>query len=223
MTKKERIPLIAVKDLTRGYPQQTKPLFKKLNFDLFPGDFTIIIGKSGVGKSTLVKFLIGELRPYSKTVYYRMDDLSTLSDEEIQRYRRKVGIIFQDDKLIHTLSIKENIIYPLRLEGETESSINSKYRTIMTKLQLEDQAKTTSKHISGGEKQKVAIARAMIHNPEFIIADEPTGNLDWEYTQEIGDLLIEANKGGNSIILITHDIHLLNYIKTKTNVNIFQM
>lgn len=223
MTKKERIPLIAVKDLTWGYPQQTKPLFKKLNFDLFPGDFTIIIGKSGVGKSTLVKFLIGELRPYSKTVYYRMDDLSTLSDEEIQRYRRKVGIIFQDDKLIHTLSIKENIIYPLRLEGETESSINSKYRTIMTKLQLEDQAKTTSKHISGGEKQKVAIARAMIHNPEFIIADEPTGNLDWEYTQEIGDLLIEANKGGNSIILITHDIHLLNYIKTKTNVNIFQM
>ncbi|MDR0369805.1 MAG: ATP-binding cassette domain-containing protein [Candidatus Peribacteria bacterium] len=223
MTKKDRIPLIAIKDLTWGYPQQTKPLFKKLNFDLFPGDFTIIIGKSGVGKSTLVRFLIGELRPYSKTVYYRMDDLSTLNDEEIQRYRRKVGIIFQDDKLIHTLSIKENIIYPLRLEGETESSINSKYRAIITKLQLEDQAKTTSKHISGGEKQKVAIARAMIHNPEFIIADEPTGNLDWEYTQEIGDLLIEANKGGNSIILITHDIHLLNYIKTKTNVNIFQM
>ena len=223
MAKQDRIPLIAVKDLTWWYPQQTKPLFKKLNFDVFAGDFTVIIGKSGVGKSTLVKFLIWELRPYSKTVYYRMDDLSTLSDEEIQRYRRKVWIIFQDDKLIHTLSIKENITYPLRLEGESESSINSKYKAIVTKLKLEDQAKINSKHISGGEKQKVAVARAMIHNPEFIIADEPTGNLDWGYTQEIGDLLVEANKGGNSIILITHDIHLLNYIKSKVNVNIFQM
>jgi len=109
------------------------------------------------------------------------------------------------------------------LEGESESSINSKYKAIVTKLKLEDQAKINSKHISGGEKQKVAVARAMIHNPEFIIADEPTGNLDWGYTQEIGDLLVEANKGGNSIILITHDIHLLNYIKSKVNVNIFQM
>jgi len=123
-----------------------------------------------------------------------MDDLSTLSDEEIQRYRRKVGIVFQDDKLIQTLSIKENITYPLRLAGESESSINSKYKAIVEKLQLEDQGKINSKHISGGEKQKVAVARAMIHNPEFIIADEPTGNLDRGYTQEIGNLLIEANK-----------------------------
>ena len=86
----KRVPLITITELTRGYPEQTKPLFKKLNFDIFPEDFTVIIGKSGVGKSTLVKFLIGELRPYSKTVYYNMDDLSTLSDDEIQRYRRKL-------------------------------------------------------------------------------------------------------------------------------------
>ena len=77
----KRVPLITITELTRGYPEQTKPLFKKLNFDIFPEDFTVIIGKSGVGKSTLVKFLIGELRPYSKTVYYKMDDLSTLSDD----------------------------------------------------------------------------------------------------------------------------------------------
>lgn len=84
------MPLIAITELTRGYPQQTTPLFKKLNFDIFPGDFTVIIGKSGTGKSTLVKFLIGELRPYRKSVYYKMDDLATLSDDEIQRYRRKL-------------------------------------------------------------------------------------------------------------------------------------
>jgi ABC-type lipoprotein export system ATPase subunit len=81
----------------------------------------------------------------------------------------------------------------------------------------------SNKNISGGEKQKVAIARALIHDPDFIIADEPTGNLDWEYTQEIGDQLLTANKAGTTIILITHDIHLLNYIKSKSTVNIFQM
>jgi len=90
MNHLERTPLIAVKDLTRGYPEQTKPLFRKLNFELFKGDFTIVLGKSGAGKSTLVRFLIGELRPYKKTVYYKMDDLSTLSDDEIQRYRRNI-------------------------------------------------------------------------------------------------------------------------------------
>jgi cell division transport system ATP-binding protein len=93
----------------------------------------------------------------------------------------------------------------------------------LEKLHLEDISKATSHSISGGEKQKVALARALIHDPEFIIADEPTGNLDWEYTQEIGDILIEANRNGNTIILITHDIHLLNYIKTKSKINIFQM
>jgi len=152
-----------------------------------------------------------------------MDDLSTLSDNEIQRYRRKIWIVFQDDKLINSLSIKENICYPLRLEGLSEGAIRTKYKEIVDKLHLDLPPKMTNKTISGGEKQKVAIARAMIHNPEFIIADEPTGNLDREYTQEIGDLLVNANKNGNTIVLITHDIHLLNHIKSQTSVNIFQM
>ena len=218
-----RVPLISIKDLTRGYPQQTTPLFKKLNFDVLPGDFTIIVGKSGVGKSTLVRFLTGELRPYKKTVYYKMDDLSTLSEEEIQRYRRNIGIVFQDDKLIASLSIKDNILYPLRLRGEKEHVIKAKYKTLCEKLSLAESAHLTNKSISGGEKQKVAIARALIHDPDFIIADEPTGNLDREYTQEIGNQLIEANRTGTTIILITHDLHLLNHIKSKIKVNIFQM
>ena len=114
-------------------------------------------------------------------------------------------------------------MYPLRLEGEKEVNVRASYKTVLEKLKIENGFYGNSKHISGGEKQKVAIARALIHNPEFIIADELTGNLDWEYTQEIGDVFIEANKNGNTILLITHDIHLLNYIKSKLNVNIFQM
>lgn len=219
----ERFPLIAIKDLTRWYPDSKKPLFKKLNFELFKGEFTVIIGKSGVWKSTIVKFLIWQFRPYTRTVYYRMDDMAHYSDADIQNYRRKIWIVFQDHKLIDALSVKENITYPLKIQWDEEDTIQAKYRMITSKLHIEDLNKLDCNTLSWWEKQKVAIARAMINNPEFIIADEPTWNLDWEYTQEIGDLLIEANNSWNTILLITHDIQLLNYIKSKIKVNVFQM
>jgi len=190
----EKFPLIAIKDLTRWYPDSKKPLFKKLNFELYKWEFTVIIGKSGVWKSTIVKFLIWQLRPYTRTVYYRMDDMAHYTDADIQKYRRKIWIVFQDYKLIDALSVKENIIYPLKIEWDDDSTIQSKYRTITSKLHIEDINKMDSRTLSGWEKQKVAIARAMVNNPEFIIADEPTWNLDWEYTQEIWDLLVEVNK-----------------------------
>ncbi len=223
MQNEERFPLIAIKDLTRWYPDSKKPLFKKLNFELFKWEFTVIIWKSWVGKSTLVKFLIWQLRPYTRTVYYRMDDMAHFSDADIQRYRRKIWIVFQDYKLIDSLSVKENIIYPLRLVKADDNTIQTRYRIVTSKLHIEDLNKLDCKALSWWEKQKVAIARALINDPEFIIADEPTWNLDWEYTQEIGDLLVEANKMWNTILLITHDVHLLNYIKSKSKVNVFQM
>lgn len=219
----ERFPLIAIKDLTRWYPDSKKPLFKKLNFELFKWEFTVIIGKSGVGKSTIVKFLIWQFRPYTRTVYYRMDDMAHYSDADIQNYRKKIGIVFQDYHLINALSVKDNITYPLKLQWDDDNTIQAKYRSISSKLHIEELNKLSCETLSGWEKQKVAIARAMINNPEFIIADEPTWNLDREYTQEIWDLLIEANNSWNTILLITHDIQLLNYIKSKTKVNIFQM
>ena len=223
MLDENKFPLIAIKDLTRWYPDSKQPLFRKLNFELFKGDFTVIIGKSGVGKSTIVKFLIWQLRPFDRTVYYRMDDMSRYSDADIQNYRRKIWIVFQDYKLIDALSVKENIVYPLRIQWDDDTTIQMKYRNITSKLHIEDINKLDCNALSGWEKQKVAIARAMVNNPEFIIADEPTWNLDWEYTQEIGNLLIEANNSWNTILLITHDVHLLDYIKSKTNVNVFQL
>jgi len=104
-----------------------------------------------------------------------------------------------------------------------ENLIKEKYATLVEKLHLADLMHLTTKTISGGEKQKIAVARALIHDPECIIADEPTGNLDWEYTQEIGKRLLEAHKQGTTVILITHDLHLLNYLKSQVAVNIFQM
>ena len=139
------------------------------------------------------------------------------------RISKKIWIIFQDYKLIDALSVKENIVYPLRIQWDDDITIQAKYRNITSKLHIEDINKLDCNALSGWEKQKVAIARAMVNNPEFVIADEPTWNLDREYTQEIGDLLVEANKSWNTILLITHDVHLLDYIKSKTKVNVFQL
>lgn len=216
--EKNHIPLVQIKELTWGYLDSKKVLFKKFNFELEKGDFTVITGKSGTGKSTLVKFLIGQIKPYKKTLYYKMEDMSEFSDAEIQRYRRKIGIIFQDYQLINSLTPKENVIYPLILEGASLTEIKKKYDAVNTLLDISSIETREIKKLSWGEKQKIAMARAIIHAPDFIIADEPTGNLDQENSFQIADILIKANQIGNTIVLITHDAALLDYLKKNTKV-----
>lgn len=173
------------------------------------------MGKSGVGKSTLLKFIIGDIEIPLRTIYHKREDLARYSDHEIQMFRRKIGIVFQDYKLMEDLTVEENITYPLKLYGMNEALIHRRFRTVRDRLQLRLLADKPVKLLSGGEKQKVTVARSIIHDPEFIIADEPTGNLDREHTQQIADILIESNKMGNTVLLITHDIHLLEYLKHK--------
>lgn len=207
--------LIDIKHLTRGYPEGTTTLFRDFNFSLYKNDFCVVMGKSGVGKSTLVKFIIWDIKIPLRTIYHKREDLARFSDYEIQMYRRKLGIVFQDYQLMDDLSVRENISYPLQLYGIQEDTIDRKYRDISARLNLEKLSDIPSKFLSWGEKQKVAIARAIIHEPEFIIADEPTGNLDREHTQQIADILIQHHRLGNTVLLITHDIHLLEYLKYK--------
>lgn len=132
-------------------------------------------------------------------------------------------MVFQDYKLMDDMTVKENISYPLKIYGLAESVIANKFDAMKTKLGLQKLVNTPIKFLSAGEKQKVCIARALIHEPEFIIADEPTGNLDWEHTQQIADLLIQTNLVGNTVLLITHDIHLLNYLKEKHKIRLHVM
>lgn len=215
--------LIDIKDLTWGYPGNTYLLFNKFNLALYKGDFLVLMGKSGVGKSTLARFLIGEIEAPVRAIYHKREDISKYSEDDIQIYRRKVGMVFQDYKLLEQLTVRENIIYPLKLYGLSESVMESRFAVLRDKLHLQKIAHTPVKFLSAGEKQKVAIARALIHQPEFIIADEPTGNLDREHTQEIADLLIQTNNDGNTVLLITHDIHLVNYLKEKHKIKLHVM
>ncbi len=209
------IPLIEIKNLSRWYRDNPVKLFEKLSLSLQPNEFFVLTGKSGTGKTTLVKFLTGKLTPPEKTIFYNKQDISTFTPEDIQILRKRLGIIFQDYQLLEDLTVRENIIYPLELYELGETVIESKLKQVLQKVNVKHLLNKPVKLLSSGEKQRVALARALIHDPEFIIADEPTGNLDWENTQVVADILIQANKAGNTIFLITHDIHLLNYLKAK--------
>jgi len=180
----------------------------------------VLTGHSGTGKTTLVKFLTGKLTPPEKTIFYDKQDISTFTTDDIQILRKRLGIIFQDYQLLEDLTVRENIVYPLHLYELGETIIESKLNQILQKIQLKHLLDKPAKLLSSGEKQRVALARALIHDPEFIIADEPTGNLDRENTQIVADILIQAHKSGNTVFLITHDIHLLNYLKAKHAVKI---
>ena len=209
------IPLIEIKNLSRWYRDNPVPLFDKLSLSLQPNEFFVLTGKSGTGKTTLVKFLTGKITPPEKTIFYNRQDISLFTPEDIQILRKRLGIIFQDYQLLEDLTVRENIIYPLELYELGETVIDSKLRQVLQKVNVKHLLDKPVKLLSSGEKQRVALARALIHDPEFIIADEPTGNLDRENTQVVADILIQANKAGNTVFLITHDIHLLNYLKAK--------
>lgn len=209
------IPLIEVRNLSRWYRDNPIPLFNKLSFSLNTNDFFVLTGKSGAGKTTLLKFITGKLTPPEKTIFYNQQDISTFTGDDIQILRKRLGIIFQDYQLLEDLTVKENITYPLHLYEVGETIIESKLKQVLQKINIKHLLDTPVKLLSSWEKQRVSIARALIHDPEFIVADEPTGNLDRENTQMVADILIQANKSGNTVFLITHDIHLLNYLKAK--------
>lgn len=212
--------LIEMRNLTWGYPESPILLFNHYNFSLKKGEFCVIMGKSGTGKSTLARIITWEKKVGEKMVYHKHEDISKYTDEEMQAYRRRTWIVFQDYKLIEYMTVKENIVYPLILYGVGESIIEAKYQKLQQKYNIAHLEDLQVKFLSAWEKQKLAIARALIHDPEFIIADEPTWNLDWEHTQIIWDLLIQSNQNGNTILLITHDIHLVNYLKEKHQIRL---
>lgn len=223
MDKREHNLLINVDELTWGFPDAYSYLFNKFSFALYKWDFTVLMWKSWAWKTVFSNFLIWKNKAPKKTIFYKMSDLSTLSDDEIQLYRRKLGIIFQDYKLLNTMSVKENIIYPLRLYGLWEATIQAKYERIKKELNIWNFEDRPIVKLSWWEKQLVSIARAVIHDPELIIADEPTWNLDRENTQKIADILLSLNKKWHTVLLITHDIHLLNYIKKNSKISLFKL
>jgi cell division transport system ATP-binding protein len=174
-----------------------------------------LVGKSGTGKTTLVKFLLWQLTPPTKTIFFRKEDIARFSSKETQDYRRKLGVIFQDYKLLETMTVWENVTYPLIIDGIDPIEQYDRVEWILSKLGLSDKKITSCQMLSWGEKQRVSIARSLVSNPEFIIADEPTGNLDRNNSQIIADTMIDLHTQWHTILFITHDQRLMEYISKK--------
>lgn len=208
--------LIETRDLTWWYPHSPSMVFYNNRFVLYKNDFCLLSGKTWSGKSTLAKLILRQYDFPHSMVYYKNQDLSRFSDDEVQMYRRKIGFVFQDYKLLERKTVLENIVYPLSILGAPPMHKTNKLTKIIQTVGLEKQQDTITKYLSGGEKQLVSIARALVHDPEFIIADEPTWNLDPESAKHVADVLIQLHQMGNTILFITHNTELKQYIASKT-------
>jgi len=181
-----------------------------VSFEINPKEFVSLVGKSGAGKTTLLKLLMLEERPTKGRIFFDDRDILKIKSEGVPDLRRKIGAVFQDYKLIPSKTVYENIAYVLEVIGASEKEIARDVAGVLDIVGLTSKAKSFPAELSGGEKQKVAIARALIHRPEVILADEPTGNLDPYHTLDIIRLLININEMGTTVILATHNKDTIN-------------
>ena len=186
-----------------------------VNFEIDPGEFVSLAGRSGAGKSTVIKLLIGEEKPSKGRVFFGQYEVNKLQDNELPAFRRHIGVVFQDFRLLPTKTAYENVAFALEVAGRPQYEIAELVPQVLDMVGLGDKTKNFPNELSGGERQRVAIARAMIHRPEVVIADEPTGNLDPFHTFEIIKLLEKINQLGTTVVLATHDKEVINNLERR--------
>ncbi len=202
--------MIELREVTKSYSltsnaKQRVLALDAVNLVIGKGDFVSLVGPSGAGKSTLIRLLIAEEKPDHGSILVADRDIAVLQPRELPYYRRKIGVVFQDFRLLPAKTVWENIAFALEVSDVSSEDIRERVPKILTLVGLADKADNYPGELSGGERQRVAIARAMIHSPRILIADEPTGNLDPETTWEIVELLERIGRSGTTIILATHN------------------
>lgn len=179
------------------------------------GEFVFIVGPSGAGKSTLVKLLMKEEEPTGGSIFVDGDDLSRLRHREVPYLRRKMGIVFQDFRLINELNVYDNVAFAMNCTNASKRSIRRRVPYVLKLMNLSGKAKNYPSELSGGEQQRVALSRALVNNPLLIVADEPTGNIDPRMSWEIMGLLNEINKRKTTVLVVTHEKNLVNALKKR--------
>ena len=174
------------------------------------GEFVFIVGPSGAGKSTFIKLLMREEKPTSGEIYVNGQDLIKLPRRKVPYFRRTLGVVFQDFRLIPNMNVYNNVAFALRVTNVSGREIRNRVPYVLGLVGLANKSKSMPEHLSGGEQQRVALARALVANPSLIIADEPTGNIDPDLSFEIVDLLSEINKCGTTVVMVTHEHTLVN-------------
>ncbi|WP_424984066.1 cell division ATP-binding protein FtsE [Maritalea sp. S77] len=188
-------------------------ILKNLNFKIDPGSFHFLTGPSGAGKTSLLRLLLLSLRPSSGRLNMFGKDVAGLDKEALMAMRQHIGIVFQEFRLLEHLTTFENVALPLAVRGEPEASYRSNVQELLDWVGLGHQINARPELLSGGEKQRAAIARAVIAKPELLLADEPTGNVDPELAERLLHLFVELNRMGTTIILATHELHLLDQFR----------
>jgi cell division transport system ATP-binding protein len=201
--------MIVFQNVWKVYNNKSVAL-EDVSFKINANEFVSIVGRSGAGKSTILKLLIGEEKPTKGKIFFGQYEVNKLKNKELPALRRHIGIVFQDFKLLPNKTAYENVAFALEVAGRPSSEIRDLVPQVLDMVGLLDKARNFPHELSGGEKQRVAIARAMIHRPEVILADEPTGNLDPFHTAEIINLLLKINNLGTTVILATHDKEIIN-------------
>ena len=206
--------MIHLENISKAYSKDSEALHN-VSLDIEPGEFVFIVGSSGSGKSTLIRLLMKELEPTSGKITVNGQDLGRLKRRQIPKYRRGLGVVFQDFRLLKDRNVYENIAFAARVVEKPGKVIKKKVPAALAMVGLASKYKSRPHELSGGEQQRVAFARAIINDPKLILADEPTGNLDPQTSWEIMNLLQEANDKGTTVLVVTHNQEIVNAMKKR--------
>jgi len=206
--------MIRLENVEKIYPPGV-PALKSINLKIERGEFVSIVGKSGAGKTTLLRLIYGEEKPTKGEVWFEELRVDTISFKDLPFLRRKIGVVFQDFKLLENKTAFENIAFILEILGKEEEFIIREVAEVLDLVGLLGRSEHFPRQLSGGEKQRVAIARAIIHRPQLLIADEPTGNLDPLTSQEIIDILLKINQMGTTVLIATHNKDIVNRLRKR--------
>ena len=211
--KKSNIPLIEFKGVSKVY--NGRAALRDINLTILDGEFITLVGQSGAGKTTLVKLLTKQELPTRGQIYVAGRNLAELDDSEVPYYRRKIGVVFQDYKLLPQKTVWENVSFALEVCGLSNTDITRKTDKVIDLVNMGGRKNAYPRELAGGEKQRAAIARGLVHSPKLLIADEPTGNLDPVNTWEIIELLYRINQKGTTVILATHNRQVVDRIQKR--------
>jgi len=211
---KGEVEMIEFKNVTKVYGKNI-PALSNINLSIDKGEFVFLVGPSGAGKSTFIKTLLKEVDPSIGSVVVNNVDITTLKRKDIPYYRRKIGVVFQDFRLIPNLNVYENVAFAMRVIEAPMKDIKKKVPAVLSMVKLSNKHKAFPHELSGGEQQRVSLARALVNNPALIIADEPTGNLDPDTSMEIMDILNDINRAGTTILMATHAKDIVDNMKKR--------
>ena len=206
--------MIEFKNVSKLYNNNVKALVD-VNIKIENGEFVFLVGPSGAGKSTFIKMLIKEVDPTNGKIIVNGTDLSAVKRAQVPYYRRKIGMVFQDFRLIPTLNVYENVAFAMRVVEASQREIRRRVPMVLSLVGLSHKYKMFPNELSGGEQQRVSLARAIVNNPSVLIADEPTGNLDPETSTEIMNLLDDINREGTTILMATHAKDIVDTMKKR--------